>query len=86
MKFIKKNIFYFSFILVIFLVDRITKLLILRKSQNLDYLDIFLYIHSKLKCVLLLQREQGGYSGKLIFCLYSFLFLFLPNTLKIVII
>tara|TARA_Y100001970_G_scaffold281480_1_gene392348 strand:- start:619 stop:1098 length:480 start_codon:yes stop_codon:yes gene_type:complete len=40
MKFIKNNIFYFSFILVIFLVDRITKLLILRKSQNLDYLDI----------------------------------------------
>ena len=40
MKFIKKNIFYFSFILIIFLVDRTTKLLILRKSQNLDYLDI----------------------------------------------
>jgi len=40
MKFVKNNIFYFSFILVIFLVDRITKLLILRKSQNLDYLDI----------------------------------------------
>ena len=40
MKFIKNNIFNFSLILVIFLVDRITKLLILRKSETLDYLDI----------------------------------------------
>ena len=40
MKFIRNNIFNFSFILGIFFIDRITKLLILSKSQSLDYLDI----------------------------------------------
>ena len=40
MNFTKKNFFYFSLILGIFIIDRITKLLIVNISQSLDYLDI----------------------------------------------
>ena len=40
MKFIKKNFFNFSLIFGIFIIDRITKLLIVSKSESLDYLDI----------------------------------------------
>ena len=40
MKFTKKNIFNFSLIFGIFIIDRITKLLIVNTSQSLDYLDI----------------------------------------------
>ena len=40
MKFTKKIIFNFSLIFGIFIIDRITKLLIVNTSQSLDYLDI----------------------------------------------